>query len=327
MSAPQDATPPGARAAGRTKGPIGVVVMAYGTPGGFEEVERFYTDVRRGRPPSPEQLADLKRRYAAVGGTSALTARTTEQVDGIAAALEAISPGGFVCRYGSKHADPKIEQAVDALVGQGVTGLVGVVLAPHYSSASVGEYLERAGAEAARHGREAAFLEDWHDEPILVELLAERVVEAFEAVGADVTDEDVELLVTAHSLPVRVIEAGDGYDGRLAETARLVAEAAGVARWRVCWQSAGRTPEDWLGPDVLEVVRELPREQKRAVVVCPAGFTSDHLEVNYDLDVEARQLAEGLGLGFARTASLNAEPRLCAMLAGRLAGIAAGLDG
>ena len=325
MSGPPDAGPLAGRATDAT-GPIGVVVMAYGTPGSFEEVEAFYTDVRRGRPPSPEQLADLERRYAAVGGTSALTARTTEQVETIAAALEAISPGGFVCRYGSKHAEPKIEEAVGELVAAGATALVGVVLAPHYSSASVGEYLERAGAEAARLGRRASFLKDWHDEPVLVDLLAERVVEAFGALGASVTDEDVELLVTAHSLPVRVIEAGDGYDERLAETARLVADAAGVACWRVCWQSAGRTPEPWIGPDVLEVLRSLPSKGVRAAVVCPAGFTSDHLEVNYDLDVEASRLAGTLGLGFARTASLNAEPRLCAMLAARLAELAAGLD-
>jgi ferrochelatase len=296
--------------------PVGVLVMAYGTPGRPDDVERFYTDVRRGRPPSPEQLADLRRRYEAVGGVSQLAVRTAEQVIGIQRALDEAAPGGFVCEYGSKHGDPKIEQAVIELSGRGVRGLVGIVLAPHYSAGSVGEYVARAREQAEALRLPATFVEDWHEHPLLVEMLAERVAACYASLGAPPRDGRTELLVTAHSLPLRIIESGDGYDVRLAETAAAVAEAAGVTRWRVAWQSAGRTPEPWVGPDVLEVIRSLPAKGVERVVVCPAGFTSDHLEVSYDLDIEAKAVAEQVGLAFARTASLNADPRLCSALAG-----------
>ena len=296
-------------------GATGVLVMAYGTPETYDDVEAFYTDVRRGRPPTDEQLADLRRRYAAVGGTSQLTERTREQVAGIQSALEELSPGEFECRYGSKHAAPKIEQAVDQLASLGARSIVGLVLAPHYSSASVGEYVGRARERARVIGLPAVFVEDWHDNPTLIELLSERVLQAFSSVGASVADADTELLVTAHSLPLRVIQSGDGYDERLRETGELVATKAGVPHWRECFQSAGRTPEPWIGPDILEVIAALPAEGKRAAVVCPAGFTSDHLEVNYDVDIEAQALAVSVGLRLARTASLNDDPRLCRALA------------
>lgn len=295
--------------------PVGVLVMAYGTPSSPEEIESFYTDVRRGRPPEPGQLAELERRYRAIGGTSQLAARTAEQVAGIEAALAAIGDRPYACRYGAKHSRPKIEEAVEELASLGARSLTGIVLAPHYSKGSVGEYLERAGARAAELGLPAAFVEDWHDDESLVSLLGERVVDSLGELGAVPGTDAVEVLFTAHSLPLRIIESGDGYDARLADTARLVAGAVGLERWRTCWQSAGRTPEPWIGPDLLSVLRALPSEGVEAVVVCPAGFTSDHLEVNYDLDVEARRVALEVGLGFARTASLNAEPRLCAALA------------
>lgn len=300
----------------RPEAEVGVVVMAYGTPARPEDVEAFYTDVRRGRPPSPEQLADLQRRYAAVGGISQLAARTAEQVAGIQSWLDEVAPGRFSCRFGAKHAAPSIEQTVAGMAADGLRRLVALVLAPHYSAGSVGEYLTRAAQAAEELQMSFTAVEDWHDHPVLVKLLAERVTSAFAALGTVPADPRMELLVTAHSLPLRIIEAGDGYDRRLEETAGLVAAATGAARWRVCWQSAGRTPEPWIGPDVLEVLRGLPAEGVRGAVVCPAGFTSDHLEVNYDLDIEAKALAKSLGLRFARTESLNAEPRLCEALAG-----------
>ncbi len=305
---------------------IGVVVMAYGTPGSFEEVESFYTDVRRGRPPSPEQLADLQRRYSAVGGTSQLSAKTAEQVAGIGAALEACSPGRFVCRYGSKHAEPRIEETVSELAGLGVGGLVGIVLAPHYSAASIGEYVARARATASDCALASCFVEDWHLNETLIDLLSERAAAAFASLGVTPGEAGAELLVTAHSLPLKVIESGDGYDKRLEETGVLVAGRVGARRWRVCWQSAGRTPEPWIGPDILDVIRALPADGVGAAVVCPAGFTSDHLEVNYDLDVEAQAVAAEAGVRLARTASLNADPRLCEALADLVRGAAAGLD-
>ncbi len=302
----------------------GVVVMAYGTPGRLEDVEAFYTDVRRGRPPSAEQLEQLVARYRAIGGVSPLNERTAAQVAGLAAQLEARQPGGFAVAYGAKHAEPRIEQAVEALAGHGVDRLVGLVLAPHYARLSVGEYLERAATTAGAAGLAFAGIEHWHDEPALVAVLAERVADERARLVAAV-GEPVEVVVTAHSLPERIVSTGDPYPAQLAETARLVAAAAGLDHHGVAWQSAGRTADTWLGPDILEVLRTLAAQKVAGVVVCPAGFTSDHLAVCYDLDVEARALAERLGLGFARTASLNDEPRVLAALAARVADVAATL--
>jgi len=291
--------------------------MAYGTPRGPDDVASFYTDVRRGRAPSEEQLADLERRYDAIGGVSPLAERTAAQVAAIATALEELAPGRFRTAYGAKHSRPKIEEAVDELAHDGAGHLVGLVLAPHYSALSVGEYVARARERAEGHGMTSAFVERWHDDPVLVQVLAERVHEAVESLGQAASGR-LEVLFTAHSLPERILTTGDRYPEELAETARLVAGRLGISAYRIGWQSAGRTPEPWIGPDVLTLLPSLKAEGVEAVVVCPAGFTSDHLEVLYDLDIEARRVAVRLGLAFARTASLNDEPRVAAALARRV---------
>jgi ferrochelatase len=298
---------------------VGVLVMAYGTPGAPEEVEAFYTDVRRGRPPSPEQLADLVRRYEAIGGVSPLAIRTGEQVTGIQRQLERRSPGRFTCVLGNKHSEPCIETAIVDLAAAGVRSLVGLVLAPHFSRASVGEYVARASLEAARAGMSAVFIEHWHDNPALIDLLAQRARAAFQGLGPAgelaLASDRFLLLVTAHSLPVRAVADGDPYVDQLRRTAQLVSEVSGFSRFEIGWQSAGRTPEPWLGPDILDKLRSLPGEDVSAVVVCAAGFTSDHLEVLYDLDIDAHRVAVEAGVAFARTASLNDEPAMCAALA------------
>ena len=309
--------------------PVGVLVMAYGSPASAGDVEAYYTHVRRGRPPTPELLADLERRYRAIGGTSPLVERTTAQADGVQAELDRRAPGRFRVFLGCKHSPPFLEDAVASMEGAGLRQVVGLVLAPHYSALSIGEYIERvrkAAASAPGDGMELAFVESWHLAPGLIELLVERLRTAVDeaARGAGVAVDGaaraggpVEVLVTAHSLPSRILETGDPYPEQLRQTAEAVAAGAGVSRWRLAWQSAGRTPEPWLGPEILEVLRGLPGEspEVRAVVICPAGFVSDHLEVLYDVDVEARALAEGEGMVLTRTASLNDDPRLLATLA------------
>ncbi|MEY2475060.1 MAG: protoporphyrin/coproporphyrin ferrochelatase [Actinomycetota bacterium] len=274
-------------------GTTGVLVMAYGTPATPDDVEAYYTDIRRGRPPTPEQVAELRSRYDAIGGISPLLERTRDQ----AAALQAALGDDYRVALGQKHAVPTIEEARAELDALGVDRIVGLVLAPHYSALSVGQYEERA--------RPDVMLRSWHLEDGLVELLAERVGDAG-------VDGDTEVLFTAHSLPARVLEIGDPYPDQVRETAEAVARRAGVARWRVAWQSAGRTPEPWLGPDILEVI---PTLDAAHVVVCPIGFTSDHLEVLYDVDIEARRVAEETGKDLTRTESLNDDPRFIAVLA------------
>ncbi|HET6810822.1 MAG TPA: ferrochelatase [Acidimicrobiales bacterium] len=291
----------------------GVLLMSYGSPDSPADVERYYTDVRRGRPPSPEQLADLRRRYDAIGGLSPLARRTRDQAAGVQRALDEAAPGAFRVFCGTKHSRPSIEEAVEAVAGAGVRDLVALVLAPHYSPLSVGEYLDRAGAAAGKAGIHVRTVESWHLEPGLVSALAGRLRAALDEV--DTPPDRTEVLVTAHSLPARILEAGDTYPDQLRQTAEAVAAAAGVERWRVAWQSAGRTPEPWLGPDVLEAIADAASAGAAGIVVCPAGFTSDHLEVLYDLDVEGRAAAERHGVRFARTASLNNDPELCRTLA------------
>ncbi|MEA3077971.1 MAG: protoporphyrin/coproporphyrin ferrochelatase [Actinomycetota bacterium] len=278
----------------------GVLLMAYGSPERAEDLEAYYTDIRRGRPPTAEQLADLRRRYDAIGGLSPLAARTRAQ----AAGLQRVLGDGWVVELGLKHASPSIEDGAAALQAAGVSKVVSLVLAPHYSALSIGQYLERAGGRG---------IEAWYDEPALIVLLASRVSDAMARLG---DAKRVEVLVTAHSLPQRALTIDDPtYEAQLRRTGELVAEAAGLDSWRIAWQSAGRTPEPWIGPDILDVIRGLPAEGYDAVVVCPAGFTSDHLEVLYDVDVEARKVAGEVGLALERTASLNDDPAFLALLA------------
>jgi ferrochelatase len=289
------------------EGTVGVLLMAYGTPATPDDIEAYYTHVRRGRPPTPELLAELRGRYEAIGGTSPLLERTEEQRAGIQAALG----DGFRVELGMKHAPPFLEDGVASLAAAGVDRIVGLVLAPHYSALSVGEYAGRAAAAAEEAGVPLTMVESWHLAPGYLDLLAGFVTETVAGLGV----EPVEVVFTAHSLPTRILDMGDPYPDQLAETARAVAERAGVKRWSVGWQSAGRTPEPWIGPDLLDVLPMLVAAGAAGAVVCPAGFVSDHLEILYDLDVETRAAADRLGLTFARTPAPNAHPAFCATVA------------
>lgn len=281
---------------------IGVLVLAHGTPARREDIGEFYTRIRRGRPPTDEELAELERRYELIGGLSPFAERTAAQVEGIAAALDGSK---YVVRLGQKYAAPFIEDAVDELVAAGAERIVGVVLAPHDSPA-VTDYATRA--EAAVGGRVPIdVVRSWHAEPALIDLLAERVREVW-IPGAL-------LAVTAHSVPLAAVGDDTSYGDALEHTARLVAERAGITNYGVAWQSAGLSGGRWLDPSLLDVLREEAGAGTPAVVVCAAGFTSEHLEIAYDLDIEAAALAGELGIAFARTRSLDADPAFCALLA------------
>ena len=293
---------------------IGVVVMAYGTPRDRDDIAAYYTDIRRGRPPTPELLAELTARYDALGGTFPLRAITEQQVAVITAELDELDPGRFTVALGTKHSRPRLEDAVADLTGRRVERVVGLVLAPHYSRFSVGEYAERVAKAAAEHDLYADTVDSWHLLPAYVQFLADAVTDALAAMPAG-----SEVLFTAHSLPERILGTGDPYPDQLRETAAAVAGRLGLDRWSVGWQSAGRTPEPWLGPDVLEVVRARAEAGAAGLVVCACGFVADHLEVAYDLDIEARAFAEELGLPFARTASVGADRAVMAALAGLVA--------
>ena len=290
---------------------VGVLVMAHGTPSSPAGIEPFYTRIRRGRPPDAAQLAELETRYRAIGGVSPLAERTAAQVDALRRALEARAPGRFTVAFGAKHAEPLIEEAAGSLAAAGPESVIGLVLTPHGSSMGSQEYLDRAAAALEPLGTRLVPVAPWYAATALVDLLAARVREACAGVSGRAM-----VLFTAHSLPARVREAGDTYPDQVAESARLVAAAAGADRWGVAWQSAGRTPEPWLGPDVRDEVRRLAAAGGiDAVVVCPVGFVADHLEVLYDLDVELAAVAAEVGVAYVRTRSLNDDPAFVALLA------------
>jgi ferrochelatase len=299
--------------------------MAYGTPDGPEAVLPYYTHIRRGRPPTPELLADLEARYQAIGGVSPLRQRTDAQLARLEAALAAEHPGRFVTALGMKHTAPFIEDGVTSLAAAGVDGIVGVVLAPHYSRGSVGEYLERLRAAADGLGVAATGLESWHLLPELLDFQASQVSALLASAS---TPERTKVVFTAHSLPERML-TDDPYPDQLWASAAAVARRLGLNRWAgwgIAWQSAGRTADPWRGPDILDVIDDLA-ETGRAdgLIVCAHGFVSDHLELLYDLDIEARQRAESSGLAFARTAALNDDPGVFAALAAEVVETASAL--
>jgi ferrochelatase len=277
-----------------------VVLMAYGSPERLSDVPAYYADIRGGRPVAPEHLAQLVERYRRLGieESSPLNA-ITEQTR---AALE--SELDLPVFTGMKHWTPRIADAADAALASGAVQVVGLVLAPHYSALSIAGYREQL--ERALAGRtELRFVESWHDEPAFVELLADRV-----------RGTDAHVVFTAHSLPARILASGDPYRDQLLDTSRLVAEAAGLAAWSFSFQSESHTGEPWLGPDILDHLEALHRQGVEHVLVCPVGFVSDHLEIRWDLDVEAQEKAAELGMRLGRIEMPNADPAFVRTLAG-----------
>ena len=299
---------------------IAVLLMAYGTPRCTEEILPYYTDIRGNRAPTPGQLADLIARYEAIGGASPLATRTDAQRIALAQQLDVIAPGNFHVQLGFKHAHPMIEETVADLAKQGFTQIIALVLAPHFSSYSVGQYLGRATDAATKFGLVIAGITSWAVEPAFVNFIASDLREKLAAMPG--SGARTRVLFTAHSLPQRIIDDGDPYPTELRSTAQAVADRLGLSegwQWSIAWQSAGRTPEPWIGPDILAVIDELARQRDcDGVVVSACGFVADHLEVLYDLDIEARHHAERLGLAFARTECVNDNGAVMAALARRV---------
>jgi ferrochelatase len=284
--------------------------MAYGSPERLADVPAYYADIRGGRPIRPDLLDDLVERYRALAieDESPLNAITEET----RAALER-ELGDVPVFTGMKHWTPRISDAADRALASGADTVVGLVLAPHYSSLSIGGY--RKQLEDALAGRaELSFVDSWHDDPGFVDVLADRV-----------RGTDAHVVFTAHSLPARILDEGDPYKDQLLETSQLVAERAGLEDWSFSFQSESPTGEPWLGPDILDHLEDLHERGVRDVLVCPVGFVADHLEIRWDLDHEARQKAAELGMGFARIDMPNAEPAFVRVLAGLVRRVAVGV--
>jgi protoporphyrin/coproporphyrin ferrochelatase len=280
---------------------VAVVLMAYGSPDRLEDVAAYYADIRGGRPIRPELLENLVERYRRLGiedanPLNAITEKTR-------AALE--KELGAPVFTGMKHWQPRIASATEAALVTGASTIVGLVLAPHYSRGSIAGYRSQVEEALADGAAELVFVESWHDDPGLVSLLADRV-----------RGTKAHVVFTAHSLPARVLEGGDPYEEQLLETSRLVAEAAAIDDWSFSYQSESATGEAWLQPDILDHLTALRNKGVDSVLVCPVGFVSDHLEIRWDLDVEAKERADELGLRFERIEMPNADPAFIRMLAG-----------
>lgn len=296
---------------------MGLLVMAYGTPYKEEDIERYYTHIRHGRKPSPEMLDDLRSRYEAIGGISPLAKITTEQGEKLEEHLNQIQDEiEFKLYQGLKHIEPFIEDAVAQMKQDGIEEAVSLVLAPHFSTFSVKAYNGRAKEEAEKLGGPTiTSVESWYKEPKFIDYWAKQVKQVFASIPEEERENAV-LIVSAHSLPEKIIAAGDPYPSQLQETADLIAEAAGIKNYEIGWQSAGNTPEPWLGPDVQDLTRDLYNEKGyKAFVYIPVGFVADHLEVLYDNDYECKVVTEELGVSYYRPEMPNSKPEFIDCLA------------
>jgi len=288
--------------------PVGVFLLAYGTPESLDDVEPYFTHIRGGRKPSPEAVANLRERYRLVGGRTPLKDLTFATADKLQARLDAEAPGRYRVYVGMKHWHPFIAETMPHIAADGVRDVVALVLAPHYSRMSVGgyrRYVDEANA-TLEQPLQITFIERWHDHPGFRRLIADRIVAARAELPPDLHDQAL-VLFSAHSLPERILSWNDPYPDELRESAAGIAGLLGLTDWHLCYQSAGMTGEPWLGPDILDYLEELHGEGVRAVVSAPFGFVADHLEVLWDIDREAQDKAAELGMELRRIRMPNAD--------------------
>ena len=302
-----------------TKKRVGLLVMAYGTPYKEEDIEPYYTHIRRGRPPAQEQLDDLRRRYDAIGGISPLASITNDQAEALCNRMNEMQDDvEFVVYVGLKHITPFIEDAVEQMNEDGITEAVSIVLAPHFSTFSVKSYNGRAQEEAAKYGISLRSVESWYAQPKFIDYWANELKELYEDMPAEERDASC-LIVSAHSLPERIIQMGDPYPRQLKETAELIVKEANISTYALGWQSEGNTPDPWLGPDVQDLTADLHEKHGyKAFVYAPVGFVSDHLEVLYDNDYECKVVCDRVGAAYYRPAMPNTAPLFIEVMADAL---------
>ncbi|WP_064092149.1 ferrochelatase [Rossellomorea aquimaris] len=289
---------------------MGLLVMAYGTPYKEEDIERYYTHIRHGRAPSSEMLEDLRSRYEAIGGISPLAKITMDQAESLEQHLNKIQDEiEFKMYLGLKHIEPFVEDAVEAMHKDGIEEAVSIVLAPHFSTFSVKSYNGRAKETAEKlGGPHITSIESWYDEPKFIDYWVEKVKDTYQNMPEQKRNNAV-LIVSAHSLPERILQSGDPYPQQLEATAKMIADGAGVKHYAVGWQSEGNTPDPWLGPDVQDLTRELYKEKGYTTFVyTPVGFVADHLEVLYDNDYECKVVTDEIGASYYRPEMPNSKP-------------------
>jgi ferrochelatase len=298
---------------------VGVILMTYGSPANLDDIPAYIKNVYGGRDPSEEVLTEFRRRYALIGG-SPLIRITNEQAAALQEELNRESTNGTTYRVsaGMRFSPPFIADIVPE-VASGADTLVGLIMSPQYSPIIMSGYvrtLEKAVEQLQQPGLQLKISTDWHMQSYFLQALAERVKEALHRLPPDIRN-TVPVLLTAHSMPKRVIENEPNYIHDLKETAAAVAKIVGLGdeRWMFCYQSAGHTPEEWLKPDFADVMPELQAAGKTHVLIAPVQFLADHLEILYDIEVGAREQAEEHGIVFARVESLNTSPLFIKALA------------
>lgn len=294
---------------------IGLLVMAYGTPYSKEDIEPYYTAIRHGRKPSPQQIDDLARRYEAIGGSSPLAELTTAQAAALEKRLnEKQNIWTFKHYLGLKYIHPFIEDAVGQMKADGIDHSVALVLAPHYSRFSVQSYADRALA-AADGNITITPINSWYRQPDFIRYWSRQVQSVLDTIPAKERKQSI-VIFSAHSLPTRILAHGDPYPDQVEETTQMIAESAGLNTYARAWQSAGKTPDPWLGPDILEKIKELDRENGyKHYIFCPIGFVAEHLEVLYDNDTECRKLVATLGAVYHRPPMPDTDPQFIEALA------------
>ncbi|MBU5211833.1 ferrochelatase [Heyndrickxia sp. FSL K6-6286] len=300
-----------------TKKKMGLLVMAYGTPYKEEDIERYYTHIRHGRKPSEEMLEDLRSRYKAIGGISPLAKITEEQAYKLQDHLNEIQNDvEFKAYIGLKHIEPFIEDAVEQMHKDGIEEAISLVLAPHYSTFSVKSYNSRAKETAEKLGGPVIkSVESWYKEPKFIDYWVEKLNETYASMSEEERNASC-LVVSAHSLPEKILQFGDPYPEQLKETADLIASKTGITEYAIGWQSAGNTPDPWLGPDVQDLTRDLYQQKGyKAFVYVPVGFVAEHLEVLYDNDYECKVVTEEVGASYYRPPMPNAQPKFIDALA------------
>jgi len=307
--------------------PIGVLIMAYGGPNSLAEIPGYLSDIRAGRPTTPAVLAEITHNYAQIGGKSPLLAMSTQQMEAVAAQLD---PARFKLYLGMRHWSPWIEEVVGQMIGDGITRAISLVLAPHFSKLSVAKYQEkiRDGLAMYRGQIEFSHIASYHDALPLLQAFVNRVQDGLARWPLAARDE-VHVVFSAHSLPERILKMGDPYAQQLHETAQLVADHAGLRpdQWSWSYQSAGRSPEPWLGPQLEEHLGTLAGQGVKNVVSIPIGFVSDHVEILYDIDIKAQEVARGLGMRLERPPALNDDPFYIQTLVELIQARAAQFDG
>ena len=288
--------------------PIGVLLMAYGGPESLAEIPGYLADIRNGRPTPPAVLEEISDNYRQIGGKSPLLEFTTQQAAAVQAQLD---PAQFKVYLGMRHWSPWIEDVVGQMIEDGITQAIALVLAPHYSQLSVAKYHAKIADGLAMYRGQIDFqyVESYHDAPKLIQAFANRVQDGLSR-WPETERDDVHVIFSAHSLPARIIKLGDPYDAQLRETAQLIAAKAGLPDWQWSWsyQSAGRSPEPWLGPQLEAYIPELAAQGIKNVVSIAVGFVCDHVEILYDIDIEAQKAAQENGVRLERPSALNNDP-------------------